>query len=458
MEPIRVPQPRSNRSRRSAFSRVFASLFGLVLLAGLVATAAGFYAFAQFTAQGPLKAKTVYVVNPGMGRAEIGAALEDAGIVNSAMIFTAASYADRLRGKSLKPGEYEFASGASIDDVLGTISSGRTIAYKITVPEGWTTQMAVARLTENDVLTGEVTTIPPEGAILPDTYVFRRGLTRQKMLDDMKDAQAKMLETLWSSRAQNSVLKTKEEAVTLASIVEKETGVPEERPLVASVFLNRLKQGIKLQSDPTIIYGLVGGKGKLDHALTKDDLNSDTPFNTYKISGLPPSPIANPGKASLEAVLNPPDTGYLYFVANGTGGHAFAKTLEEHNANVAKWRAIEGGQAAVVTTEAPTEVVVDGMPTPATPKVEAAAPAVAPDLATPVEPAKPAETATIVEPAKPTEPAKPVDAAKPVETTKPVDPAKPAVETSVNDKPLKPGTLVKIADRLVPIPRQKPKK
>jgi UPF0755 protein len=274
-------------------------------------------------------------------------------------------------------------------------------------------------------------------------------LTRQKMLDDMKDAQAKMLETLWSSRAPNLILKNKEEAVTLASIVEKETGVPEERPLVASVFLNRLKQGIKLQSDPTIIYGLVGGKGKLDHALTRDELNSDTPFNTYKIPGLPPSPIANPGKASLEAVLNPPETGYLYFVANGTGGHAFAKTLDEHNANVVKWRAIEGGQAALVTTEAPTEVIVDGMPTPSTPKVEAA---VVPDAAVPAVPAKPAETAAIAEPAEP------VDPATTVETAKPVDPAKPAVETSVNEKPLKPGTLVKIADRLVPIPRQKPKK
>jgi UPF0755 protein len=452
MEPMRVPSPKSSRSRRSVFARVFGSLLGFALVAGLVAASVGFYAFTQFTAQGPLKTKTVYVVNSGMKRAEIGADLQDAGIVSSASIFTAASYINGLRGGHLKAGEYEFPERASIDEVLGIISSGKTLAYKITVPEGWTTQMAVARLNENDVLTGDVSVVPAEGAILPDTYVFRRGLTRQKMLDDMKDAQTKMLETLWASRAPNLILKNKEEAVTLASIVEKETGVPEERPLVASVFLNRLKQGIKLQSDPTIIYGLVGGKGKLDHALTKDELNSDTPFNTYKIPGLPPSPIANPGKASLEAVLNPPETGYLYFVANGTGGHAFAKTLDEHNANVVKWRAIEGGQAALVTTEAPTEVIVDGMPTPSTPKVEAAVPAVVPDAAVPAVPAKPAETAAIAEPAEP------VDPAKPVETAKPVDPAKPAVETTVNEKPLKPGTLVKIADRLVPIPRQKPKK
>jgi UPF0755 protein len=212
--------------------------------------------------------------------------------------------------------------------------------------------------------------------------------------------------------------------------------------MVASVFLNRLKQGIRLQSDPTIIYGLVGGKGKLDHALTKDEVASDTPFNTYKIPGLPPSPIANPGKASLEAVLNPPDTGYLYFVANGTGGHAFAKTLEEHNANVAKWRALESGQVAVVTTEAPTEVVVDGMPTPATPKVAEADPAVTPEVVTPLEPAKPVAEA------------KPAESTTPVAEAKPVEPAK----STVVEAPLKPGSWMKVADRLVPIPRQKPKK
>jgi UPF0755 protein len=442
MDPVRVPEPKVSKVRRSAFSRVFASLLGLGVVFGLLGLGAGFYAFTVFNAEGPLQAKAVYVINPGMKRAEIGAALQDAGIVSSATVFTAASYVDRLRGRHLKPGEYEFPDHASIDDVLGIITSGKTIAYKITVPEGWTTQMAVERVTENDVLTGDVTAVPAEGSILPDTYVFRRGLTRQKMLDDMKDAQAKMLDTLWASRAPNSVLKSKEEAVTLASIVEKETGVPEERPMVASVFLNRLKQGIRLQSDPTIIYGLVGGKGKLDHALTKDEVASDTPFNTYKIPGLPPSPIANPGKASLEAVLNPPDTGYLYFVANGTGGHAFAKTLEEHNANVAKWRALESGQVAVVTTEAPTEVVVDGMPTPATPKVAEADPAVTPEVVTPLEPAKPVAEA------------KPAESTTPVAEAKPVEPAK----STVVEAPLKPGSWMKVADRLVPIPRQKPKK
>ncbi len=246
--------------------------------------------------------------------------------------------------------------------------------------------MAVARVAENDVLTGEVTAVPVEGAIMPETYVFRRGLTRQKMLDDMQAAQAKMLDEAWKARAVSSTLKTKEEAVTLASIVEKETAIPEERPLIASVFHNRLKQGMRLQSDPTIIYGLVGGKGKLERGLTKDDLDSDTAYNTYKIDGLPPGPIANPGRASLEAVLNPPDTGYLYFVADGSGGHAFAKTLEEHNANVAKWRTIESVQATLPTTVASTAPVQDGLPVPPTPPAAVAA-------VTPSEPPKPVDVA-----------------------------------------------------------------
>ncbi len=270
-------------------------------------------------------------------------------------------------GSRLKAGEYEFPAKASIDQVLSIITSGRVKTYKLTVPEGWTTQMAVARVTENDVLTGEVAAMPVEGAIMPETYVFRRGLTRQKMLDDMQAAQTKMLDELWSARAVSDTVKTKEQAVTLASIVEKETAIPEERPLIASVFHNRLKQGMRLQSDPTIIYGLVGGKGKLDRGLTKDDLASDTAYNTYKIDGLPPGPIANPGRASLEAVLNPPDTGYLYFVADGSGGHAFAKTLEEHNANVAKWRAIESTLPALPTTVASTAPVEGGLPVPPTP-------------------------------------------------------------------------------------------
>lgn len=434
-DPVRVPDPAVAKARRSAFSRVIRSLFVFALTLCIIGGALALYTYTKFTAHGPLLAKTVFVVNPGLNRAEIGAQLQDEGIVSSASVFTAAAYVNGFFGGHLKAGEYEFPEQASIDTVLGIITSGRAITYKITVPEGWTTEMAVARVNENDVLTGDVTAVPAEGAIMPDTYVFRRGLTRQKMLEDMETAQGKLLDELWNARSPTSILKTKEQAVTLASIVEKETGIAEERPLVASVFLNRLLQGIRLQSDPTIIYGLVGGKGKLDRGLTKADLASDTPYNTYRIDGLPPGPIANPGRASLEAVLNPPDTGYIYFVANGTGGHAFAKTLDEHNANVLKWRAIESGQAAMLTSEAPTEAVADGIPIPPSPPAAVAA-------------------TQAVDPAKPVEPADP-SAVPVVPAPVVVAPAEPQAPAEVE---LKPGSWIKIADRLVPIPKQKPKK
>ena len=439
-EPLRVPDPVKSRTRKSALTRVVRSLFAIALVTGVIAGGAVVFAYLQFTAKGPLAADTIHQVNQGPKRS-IGAQLQDAGIVSSAAIFTAAAHVNGAFGGRLQPGEYEFPANASIDKVLSIITSGRVKTYKVTIPEGWTTQMAVARVAENDVLTGEIAAVPVEGAILPETYVFPRGLTRQKMLNDMQAAQAKLLDEAWKARSVNDVLKTKEEAVILASIVEKETAIPEERPVIASVFLNRLKQGMRLQSDPTTIYGLVGGKGKLDRALTKDDLASDTAYNTYKIDGLPPGPIANPGKASLEAVLNPPVTAYLYFVADGSGGHAFAKTLDEHNTNVAKWRAIESVQATLPTTVALTAPVEDGLPVPPTPKVTVAA-------AQPVDPAKPVEVAaeTTVAPAAVAEVATPA-------VVKPI--AKPANLATTS---LEPGTWVLVENQLVPIPKQKPKR
>ena len=441
-QPLRVPDPVLSRSRKSAFKRVVRSLLAIALVTGVIAGGAVVFAYTQFTAKGPLVANTVYQVNQGMKRSEIGGQLQDAGIVSSAGIFTAAAYVRYALGNRLKAGEYEFPPQASIEQVLSIITSGRVKTYKLTVPEGWTTQMAVARVTENDVLTGEVTAMPVEGAIMPETYLFPRGRTRQKILDEMQAAQTKMLDELWSARAVSDTVKTKEQAVTLASIVEKETAIPEERPLIASVFHNRLKQGMRLQSDPTIIYGLVGGKGKLDRGLTKDDLASDTAYNTYRIDGLPPGPIANPGRASLEAVLNPPDTGYLYFVADGSGGHAFAKTLDEHNTNVAKWRAIESVEATLPTTVASTAPVEGGLPVPPTPPAPVA-------VAKPAEPAPPVEVAVAV-------PAEPPAAAETNSTSaiiKPIaKPTKLAAATS-----LEPGTWRMVENQLVPIPKQKPR-
>jgi UPF0755 protein len=441
-QPLRVPDPILSRSRKSAFKRVVRSLFLIALVTGVIVGGAMVYTYTQFTAKGPLVANTIYQVKQGMKRSEIGAQLQDAGIVSSAGIFTAAATVRYALGTRLKAGEYEFPPQASIEQVLAIITSGRVKTYKLTVPEGWTTQMAVARIAENDVLTGEVTAMPAEGAIMPETYLFPRGRTRQKILDEMQAAQTKMLDELWSKRSVSDTIKTKEQAVTLASIVEKETAIPEERPLIASVFHNRLKQGMRLQSDPTTIYGLVGGKGKLDRGLTKDDLDSDTAYNTYKINGLPPGPIANPGRASLEAVLNPPDTGYLYFVADGSGGHAFAKTLEEHNANVAKWRAIESTLPALPTTVASTAPVEGGLPVPPTPPPS---PVV---VETPADPAPPVDVAV----AAPAEvPAVP-ETSSTSAIIKPI--AKP---TGLAASSLQPGTWLMVANQLVPIPKQKPR-
>ncbi len=333
-------------------TRVFGSLFLWVLVFGGVTSAVAFWAITTFTAPGPLVASKIIDIAKGQDRSSIAVSLQDGGVISDAYLFSAAAAVQGLRGSKLKAGEYEFPAGANMQDVLGTIISGRFLTYKVTIPEGWTSQMAVAKLQEQPQLAGDVSAAPAEGSILPDTYVFSRGLTRQKLIEDMQAAETKLIDELWTKRPATTPLKSKEELLILASIVEKETGVAEERPQVASVFLNRLKLGMKLQSDPTIIYGIVGGKGKLDRPLTRADIDAVTPYNTYQIPALPPGPIANPGRAALEAVLNPAATAYLYFVADGSGGHAFATTLDEHNANVQKWRAQQNlpAEAAPTTT------------------------------------------------------------------------------------------------------------
>ena len=347
---VKVPGPRLKRQRSSAFSRVLLWTFLLFLFAGLAAVAAAFYAHSEYTAPGPLAENKVFIVEPGLSVSGIGSALESNGIISNGRIFSIMAQLTGQRTR-LKAGEYEFPAEASMQTVMGLIASGKAITYKISIPEGFTSEMAVARVNANEVLTGPPATVPPEGSILPDTYVFRRGMTRQKLVEDMQAAQVKLLDELWASRVPVPAITTKEQAVTLASIVEKETAVPEERPVIASVFINRLDKGMRLQSDPTIIYGIVGGKGRLDRPLSRADIETPTAYNTYRIDGLPPGPIANPGRAALEAVLKPAPSDHLYFVADGTGGHAFAATLEEHNRNVRKWREIAGNAAAAVAAD-----------------------------------------------------------------------------------------------------------
>jgi UPF0755 protein len=453
-----------NKKRRSAVSRVFLSLLFIVVTAGLTAGLGGFISYQAYTIPGPLEAVKVVEIDKGLRTPEIAARLEEQGVITDAHVFSAAAFFTGARGR-LKAGEYEFAAGASMRDVMNLIVSGKALVYKLNIPEGWTSEMAVARIRENDVLTGEIAAIPPEGSIMPDTYVFKRGTTRQKLLEDMQAAQIQLLEEIWQKRSGLMMLKTKEEAVVLASIVEKETGVAAERPQVASVFMNRLKKGMRLQSDPTIVYGLMGGKGKLGRDLTRADIQKPTPYNTYVIDGLPPGPIANPGRAALEAVVDPPDTEYLYFVADGSGGHAFAKTLEEHNANVAKWRAIDKTAASALAAE----IAAPPLQLPAA-ETKVTAPAL-PEIAEPAappEPAKvPAQTAAVdteepaVEP--PVEPPAPDALADPLPGAEPAAAAAVEAKQAAAEMPqaaaeLKPGSIVRVDDRMIPIPKQKPVK
>ena len=227
---------------------------------------------------------------------------------------------------------------------MATIVEGKVVPHQVSIPEGLTSQQIVARLLADDVLTGDIKEIPPEGSLLPDTYNFTRGVTREQMIGRMQQAQQRAVLEIWEHRSADLPLKTPEQLVTLASLVEKETGKSDERSRVAAVFVNRLKQNIRLQSDPTIIYGLVGGKGTLGRPIMKSEITQPTPYNTYVINGLPPGPITNPGRASLEAAANPARTRELYFVADGTGGHVFAESYEQQEKNVARLRLIETDQ------------------------------------------------------------------------------------------------------------------
>lgn len=285
---------------------------------------------------------TAVVLERGAGVGQIAGTLEDAGVISSAGLF---SLAARLTGAAgqLKAGEYEVRSGASMAQVLADIRAGRVVRRLLTIPEGWTSGMVLDAVNAEVVLTGEAVE-PPEGSILPDSYEIQRGQSREAVIRRMQKAHDEVMAELWPKRQAGLPITTQAEAVILASIIEKETGVPSERPRVAAVFVNRLRKGMLLQTDPTIIYGITKGR-PLGRGIRASELAADSPWNSYKVAGLPPGPIANPGRASIEAALNPPASDELYFVADGSGGHAFAKTYEEHQANVVRWRAIEREKA-----------------------------------------------------------------------------------------------------------------
>ncbi len=261
-------------------------------------------------------------------------------IDNNRWAFIGSVFALKARSE-LKPGEYAFQKNASLRDVIGIMVEGKVVQHAVTIPEGLTSEQIVARLSDNDIFAGAVKEMPREGTLLPETYKFPRGTTRDQVIQRMQQAQKRVLAEIWERRNPDIPIRTPDQLITLASIVEKETGKADERSRVAAVFVNRLRQRIKLQSDPTIIYGLVGGKGTLGRAIKRSEIQHPSPCNTYVVDGLPPGPIANPGRASLEAAANPARTRDLFFVADGTGGHAFTETYDQHQKNVAKLRTME---------------------------------------------------------------------------------------------------------------------
>lgn len=368
----------------------------LIALAGAIS-----WGQREFRAQGPLAEAVFFEVPRGASLRRVSEELAAAGIVSSAMLFRlGADYAEMAGG--LRFGNYEIPARASMEDVLAIVTTGgpssfrytatyvlrldgtgvlrlrervpatgevvaladfayedgvpeiysallaegAAIAYRVSVPEGLTSWQIVEGLRAADFLSGAIAEVPPEGMLAPDTIEVRRGQDRQEIVDRMLSAQEAILAAAWENRQDGLPLANAQEALILASIIEKETSVPDERRLVSSVFINRLNRGMRLQTDPTVIYGITRGQGVLGRGIRASELRAETPWNTYVISGLPPTPIANPGRAAIEAAVNPEDTALIFFVADGTGGHAFAETLEEHNRNVAVWRRIEAERAA----------------------------------------------------------------------------------------------------------------
>ncbi|MGF1659364.1 MAG: endolytic transglycosylase MltG [Rubrimonas sp.] len=322
-----------------------ANAFTLLIVLGLAAAGLAAYGQRMFTGPGPHQEERVFVAPRGATLDQIAERLEAEELISSARLFRIGA---RYAGKAgaLRFGEYRVPAGASMREILDLLASGRSIQYAITIPEGLTSWEVVEVLRASDLLSGEIDSIPAEGALAPETYSVQRGDSRAALLERMQDLQRRTLALAWEGRADGLTLRSPEEALVLASLIEKETGQPGERGLVSAVFHNRLRQGMRLQSDPTIIYGITEGRGPLGRDIRRSDITRATAWNTYAIDGLPPTPIANPGRDAIVAAVRPDASDALYFVADGTGGHAFARTLAEHNRNVAAWRAIERSRAA----------------------------------------------------------------------------------------------------------------
>src|SRR5712671_4882148 len=342
LEPEQVPPPpkRSDRARSPlvVFGNAVITII-LILMLGV----GGVYVYGKkmLESPGPLVEDKTVNIPPRSKTREIAETLQREGVIDvNPWLFMGAALALKASSE-LKPGEYAFQKSASLRDVIGIIVEGKVVQHAVTIPEGLTSEQIVARLTDNDIFGGGLREMPREGTLLPETYKFPRGTTREQVIQRMQQTQKRVLAEIWERRNPDIPIKSPEQLVTLASIVEKETGKADERSRVAAVFSNRLRQKIKLQSDPTIIYGLVGGKGTLGRPIKRSEIQQPSPYNTYVIDGLPPGPIANPGRASLEAAANPARTRDLFFVADGTGGHTFTETYHQHQKNVAKLRSME---------------------------------------------------------------------------------------------------------------------
>jgi UPF0755 protein len=342
LEPEQVPPPpRRSERARNPFVIVGNAIITVVLVSMIGVGAAYIYGRQKIEAPGPLQEDKVVNIPARAGMTDIADILQREGVIdNNRWAFIGSVFALKARSE-LKPGEYSFQKNASLRDVIGTMVEGKVVQHAVTIPEGLTSEQIVARLSDSDIFSGSVREVPREGTLLPETYKFPRGTPRDQVIARMQQTQKRVLAEIWERRNPDIPIKSPEQLVTLASIVEKETGKADERSRVAAVFVNRLRQKIKLQSDPTIIYGLVGGKGTLGRPIKRSEITQPSPYNTYVIEGLPPGPISNPGRASLEAAANPARTRDLYFVADGTGGHAFTETYDQHQKNVAKLRTME---------------------------------------------------------------------------------------------------------------------
>jgi UPF0755 protein len=452
-----MPRPplRSLRAR-NPLVMIGNAIMTVIIISMIVVGAIFFYGKQILEAKGPLTEDKIVNIPPRAGMTDIDDILVRNGVITAdRWTFIGAVVALNARS-GLKSGEYLFQKYATLRDVIGTIVEGKVVQHSVTIPEGLTSEQIVARLQDNDIFTGSLKEQPREGSLLPDTYKFPRGTPREQVIQRMQAAQRKVLAEIWERRSPDVPVKTPEQLVTLASIVEKETGRADERSRVAAVYSNRLRQNMRLQSDPTIIYGLVGGRGTLGRPIKRSEITQPSPYNTYVVTGLPPGPIANPGRASLEATANPARTRDLYFVADGTGGHTFSENYDAHQKAVAKLRAMEkaaqddkvedddsasSAPAAAAPAPPPTaSSAKPAAPKPVSPK-PAAAPAAAPKSAGPKAAASTSTVAAAPVVLDPAAARKKTTSAKhgPVANAAPPAPAAPAEEEEVEEQPAQPS-------------------